>query len=177
MPANDDTWGSAGGGGGRDGDDDDDGPVFSWRGGGGGGDGGDDDDDDGPGGADGPAFHPGVPALLRDNCKNEDDYSTWGMWFTFFILYCNFIPLSLYVTIEMINYGQARSARCSIGVADGVCVHCPPSVHWFCGTTLWCLSRAVSWRHARGCRGTKCERTRVRRDTRPTRLSVNTCVT
>eukprot|EP01038_Epipyxis_sp_PR26KG_P008011 gene8011-10857_t len=28
-------------------------------------------------------------------------------WFIFFILYCNFIPISLYVTIELVNLGQA----------------------------------------------------------------------
>jgi len=29
------------------------------------------------------------------------------MWFVFFLLYNNFIPLSLYVTIEIVNLGQA----------------------------------------------------------------------
>lgn len=33
---------------------------------------------------------------------------TWlGSWFTFLILFNNFIPISLYVTVEMVNYGQA----------------------------------------------------------------------
>ncbi len=33
---------------------------------------------------------------------------TWlANWITFFILYNNFIPISLYVTIEMVNYVQA----------------------------------------------------------------------
>ena len=49
----------------------------------------------------------GVPALFGENCSNSDDYSNGSMWFTFFILYNNFIPISLYVTIEMINYCQA----------------------------------------------------------------------
>ncbi|KAH8074493.1 phospholipid-translocating ATPase [Aureococcus anophagefferens] len=49
----------------------------------------------------------GVPALFDENCSNSDDYSNGSMWFTFFILYNNFIPISLYVTIEMINYCQA----------------------------------------------------------------------
>jgi magnesium-transporting ATPase (P-type) len=33
---------------------------------------------------------------------------TWiSLWLTFFILYNNFIPISLYVTIEMVNFAQA----------------------------------------------------------------------
>ena len=32
----------------------------------------------------------------------------WGYFFTFFILYNNFIPISLYVTVEMCNYAHAH---------------------------------------------------------------------
>ncbi|KAH8079169.1 phospholipid-translocating ATPase [Aureococcus anophagefferens] len=49
----------------------------------------------------------GVPALFDENCGNSDGHSDGFMWFTFFIIYNNFIPLSLYVTIEMINLCQA----------------------------------------------------------------------
>ncbi|KAJ8601116.1 hypothetical protein CTAYLR_008823 [Chrysophaeum taylorii] len=51
--------------------------------------------------------HPDVPPLFSDNCKEGSHYATGSLWFTFFILYNNFIPISLYVTIEVINYCQA----------------------------------------------------------------------
>ena len=61
---------------------------------------------------------PGVPALLRENCEStEDAYPAWGMWMTFFILYCNFIPISLYVTIEIINFVQVSEGRARRGAA------------------------------------------------------------
>jgi magnesium-transporting ATPase (P-type) len=52
----------------------------------------------------------------RDNTNaaylhlGELDYllPTWlATWIAFFILYNNFIPISLYVTIEMVNFAQA----------------------------------------------------------------------
>lgn len=48
-----------------------------------------------------------VPSLFSDNCDDGAQYASWSLWFTFFILYNNFIPISLYVTIEVINYCQA----------------------------------------------------------------------
>ena len=48
-----------------------------------------------------------VPALFRENCESSDNYAPGSTWPTFFILYNNFVPISLYVTIEMINYVQA----------------------------------------------------------------------
>ena len=34
-------------------------------------------------------------------------YPTWTLWPTFFILYNNFLPISLYVTMELVNVAQA----------------------------------------------------------------------
>ena len=48
-----------------------------------------------------------VPALFRENCESSDNYAPGSTWPTFFILYNSFVPISLYVTIEMINYAQA----------------------------------------------------------------------
>ena len=40
--------------------------------------------------------------LLASACSAEaGDYSDYGYFFTFFILYNNFIPISLYVTVEV----------------------------------------------------------------------------
>lgn len=51
--------------------------------------------------------HSDVPTLFQENCDEGAHYSNGSLWFTFFILYNNFIPISLYVTIEVINYCQA----------------------------------------------------------------------
>jgi phospholipid-translocating P-type ATPase (flippase) len=46
-------------------------------------------------------------ALLRDNCvDSEDDFQDWGYFFTYFILYSNLLPISMYVTVEICNYYQ-----------------------------------------------------------------------
>ncbi|CAM9603064.1 unnamed protein product, partial [Ectocarpus sp. 12 AP-2014] len=45
--------------------------------------------------------------LFRDNCESSDSSSSVGQWFTFFILFNNFVPISLYVTLEMVNFIQA----------------------------------------------------------------------
>lgn len=45
--------------------------------------------------------------LFRENCMEKADYSATGYFFTFFILYNNFLPISLYVTVEFCNYVQA----------------------------------------------------------------------
>ena len=98
-----------------------------------------------------------------ENCSNEDDYSTWGMWFTFFILYCNFIPISLYVTIEIVNYGQVASVgarraapHCSFGWFVERTARVVPQC-WWCGLRLLlgavhCFFCVVCGgpRHARG---------------------------
>ena len=49
-----------------------------------------------------------VPELFRENCKSDENYSPGSTWPTFFILFNNFVPISLYVTIELINFVQAR---------------------------------------------------------------------
>jgi magnesium-transporting ATPase (P-type) len=44
----------------------------------------------------------------RKNCGgSEAEASILGMWVTFFTLFNNFVPISLYVTLEMVNYIQA----------------------------------------------------------------------
>ena len=43
----------------------------------------------------------------RDNCEDEDSTGDVGYFFTFFILYNNFIPISLYITVELVNFSQA----------------------------------------------------------------------
>jgi hypothetical protein len=64
------------------------------------------------------------------------------MWFTFFILYCNFIPISLYVTIEIVNYGQVASVgarraapHCSFGWFVERTARVVPQC-WWCGLRL-----------------------------------------
>jgi len=46
-------------------------------------------------------------AFYDENCKKAANVTNFGMWLTFFTLYNNFVPISLYVTIEMVNYLQA----------------------------------------------------------------------
>jgi len=46
-------------------------------------------------------------ALFVDNCDNASDPHEIGQFFTFIILYNNFIPISLYVTIELVLATQA----------------------------------------------------------------------
>jgi len=44
---------------------------------------------------------------IRDNCESTTTSSDVGQWFTFLILFNNFVPISLYVTLEMVNFIQA----------------------------------------------------------------------
>eukprot|EP01034_Spumella_vulgaris_P026143 gene26144-32677_t len=46
-------------------------------------------------------------ALFANSCSEDSDFSDVGYFVTFFILYNNFIPISLYVTVEVCNYFQA----------------------------------------------------------------------
>ena len=46
-------------------------------------------------------------SIYRDDCESDSDYPEWGYFFTFFILYSNFLPISLYVTVEVCNFYQA----------------------------------------------------------------------
>lgn len=43
----------------------------------------------------------------RENCESATTSSDIGQWFTFLILFNNFVPISLYVTLEMVNFIQA----------------------------------------------------------------------
>ena len=45
--------------------------------------------------------------LFRENCFQEATGADILLWFTFLILYNNFIPISLYVTLEIVNAVQA----------------------------------------------------------------------
>jgi phospholipid-transporting ATPase len=49
-------------------------------------------------------FTKSVNPMYRQNCESGDDYTNIGYFFTFFILYSNFLPISLYVTVEICNY-------------------------------------------------------------------------
>jgi len=57
-------------------------------------------------------------ALFRDNCETTGNYSDAGYFFTFFILYNNFIPISIYVTIEICNYFQANYIEYDLQMYD-----------------------------------------------------------
>jgi magnesium-transporting ATPase (P-type) len=51
----------------------------------------------------------GVNNMLKTCCNSSGaNYDTMGYFLTFFILYNNFIPISLYVTVEICNYFQVR---------------------------------------------------------------------
>lgn len=45
--------------------------------------------------------------LTRRNCEDSTTSGNAGQWFTFLILFNNFVPISLYVTLEMVNFIQA----------------------------------------------------------------------
>lgn len=53
--------------------------------------------------------------------KNKSVLPLWlELWFIFFILFNNFIPISLYVTIELVNLGQAYLIGTDLGMYDEV---------------------------------------------------------
>lgn len=52
-------------------------------------------------------YEDSVTSLLADNCESTTEYTDIAYFVTFFILYNNFIPISLYVTVELVNYCQA----------------------------------------------------------------------
>ena len=52
-------------------------------------------------------YEDSVTSLLADNCESTTEYTDAAYFITFFILYNNFIPISLYVTVELVNYCQA----------------------------------------------------------------------
>jgi phospholipid-transporting ATPase len=49
-----------------------------------------------------------VTSLWKDSCESTTEYTNIAYFVTFFILYNNFIPISLYVTVELVNYFQAH---------------------------------------------------------------------
>eukprot|EP01041_Mallomonas_annulata_P008259 gene8259-16990_t len=58
--------------------------------------------------------------IYRLDCIQEDEYNDIGYWFTFFILFNNFMPISLYVTVELCNYVQAFYVDNDIEMYDPV---------------------------------------------------------
>jgi phospholipid-transporting ATPase len=58
--------------------------------------------------------------VFRTDCVTGGDYSHWGYFFTFFILYSNFLPISLYVTVEITNYYQAYYIDNDLQMYDSV---------------------------------------------------------
>jgi phospholipid-transporting ATPase len=51
----------------------------------------------------------GVPEMFSKLCEKGSwsEYPLASLWPTFFILYNNFLPISLYVTVELVNVAQA----------------------------------------------------------------------
>lgn len=47
--------------------------------------------------------------LYRIGCDDTSSNSHLGNFFSFFILYSNFLPISIYVTVEICNYFHAHS--------------------------------------------------------------------
>jgi magnesium-transporting ATPase (P-type) len=54
------------------------------------------------------------------HCKEINEYSNLGYFFTFYILFNNFIPISLYVTVEFCNYVQASFIDNDLNMYDSV---------------------------------------------------------
>jgi magnesium-transporting ATPase (P-type) len=57
---------------------------------------------------------------IFENCKETNEYSYLGYFFTFYILFNNFVPISLYVTCETVNYIQAYFIDNDIKMFDSV---------------------------------------------------------
>ena len=59
--------------------------------------------------------------VYRDFCSSDFvEYSFAGYFFTFFILYNNFLPISLYMTVEFCNYVQAYYIDNDLTMYDAV---------------------------------------------------------
>jgi magnesium-transporting ATPase (P-type) len=58
--------------------------------------------------------------LFATCCTESEDYDDVGYFVTFFILYNNFIPISLYVTVEVCNYFQAFFIDNDVQLYDAV---------------------------------------------------------
>jgi phospholipid-transporting ATPase len=58
--------------------------------------------------------------IYRNSCSSDFvEYSFAGYFFTFFILYNNFLPISLYMTVEFCNYVQAFYIDSDLEMYDG----------------------------------------------------------
>mmetsp|Transcript_51827 Transcript_51827/g.66393 ORF Transcript_51827/g.66393 Transcript_51827/m.66393 type:complete len:1369 (-) Transcript_51827:402-4508(-) len=59
-------------------------------------------------------------ALFEAGCTSEDENNDASYWATFFILFNNFLPLSLYVTLEVVNFVQAYYVDQDIELYDAI---------------------------------------------------------
>jgi len=58
--------------------------------------------------------------VYSTECSEDVGYADGGYFFTFFILYSNFLPISMYVTVEICNYLQAFFIDSDIEMYDEV---------------------------------------------------------
>jgi len=58
--------------------------------------------------------------VYSTECSEDIGYADGGYFFTFFILYSNFLPISMYVTVEICNYLQAYFIDSDIEMYDEV---------------------------------------------------------
>lgn len=90
-----------------------------------------------------------LPYLRQDD--DELVIPSWlGAWFTFLILYNNFIPISLYVTVEMVNYIQAFFIEADRNMYDPVTGKYPPASAYPPPSTIpqrcpWHLTEHTKW--------------------------------
>lgn len=58
--------------------------------------------------------------VYRNDCAAEELYTDGSFFLTFFILYSNFLPISMYVTVEICNYFQAYFIENDVELYDEV---------------------------------------------------------
>lgn len=69
-----------------------------------------------------------LPYVYTDGNSRQSVLPLWlEQWFVFFLLYNNFIPISLYVTIELVNLGQGFLISSDLKIYDSG-LDCPCSV-------------------------------------------------
>ena len=59
-------------------------------------------------------------SIYSTECSSSSSYPDSGYFFTFFILYSNFLPISMYVTVEICNYYQASFIDSDVKMYDEV---------------------------------------------------------